>query len=59
MQTSNVDNADGHIRWRHMNNKSANFLLSTAAEPRQLKKASVPGTPGTCDLKRSNILVNR
>ena len=42
------------------NNKSANFLyVDGHAEPRQLKTASVPGTPGTCDLQRSNILVNR
>ena len=43
-----------------MNNKSANFLFVDGhAEPRQLKRASVPATPGECDLKRSNILVNR
>ena len=58
--TSSADEPDGNIRWRHMNNKSANFLFVDGhAEPRQLKRASVPGTPGECDLKRSNILVNR
>jgi prepilin-type N-terminal cleavage/methylation domain-containing protein/prepilin-type processing-associated H-X9-DG protein len=60
MQPGNADLPDGNIRWRHMNNKSANFLFVDGhAEPRQLKKASLPGTPGTCDVKRSNILVNR
>jgi prepilin-type processing-associated H-X9-DG protein len=59
-QYGHLDNPDGNIRWRHMNNKSANFLFVDGhAEPRQLKKASVPGTPGSCDLKRSSILVNR
>jgi prepilin-type N-terminal cleavage/methylation domain-containing protein/prepilin-type processing-associated H-X9-DG protein len=59
-QFTNLDNSDGHIRWRHMNNKSANFLFVDGhAEPRQLKRASVPSTPGDCDLKRSSILVNR
>jgi hypothetical protein len=51
---------DRNIRWRHMANKQANFLFSDAhAEPRQLKRASTPTTPGECDVKRSNILVNR
>jgi prepilin-type processing-associated H-X9-DG protein len=59
-QFTNLDNPDGNIRWRHMNNKSANFLFVDGhAEPRQLKRASVPGTPGECDLRRSSILVNR
>ena len=58
--TTSVDDPDGNIRWRHMNNKSANFLFVDGhAEARQLKRASVPGTPGECDLRRSNILVNR
>ena len=58
--TTSVDDPDGNIRWRHMNNKSANFLFVDGhAEPRQLKRASVPGTPGECYLRRSNILVNR
>jgi len=59
-QFSNVDHPDGNIRWRHMNNKSANFLFVDGhAEPRQLKRASTPTTPGQCDLRRSSILVNR
>jgi prepilin-type processing-associated H-X9-DG protein len=59
-QGGNVDMPDGHIRWRHSSGKSANFLFVDGhAESRQLKRASVPGTPGECDLKRSNILVNR
>ncbi len=59
-QFANVDHPDGNIRWRHMNNKSANFLFVDGhAEPRQLKKASTPTVPGQCDLRRSSILVNR
>ena len=59
-QYGNLDFPDGNIRWRHMNNKSANFLFVDGhAEPRQLKSASTPTTPGQCDLRRSNILVNR
>ena len=51
---------DGNIRWRHMNNKSANFLFADGhAEPRALRKASVGAVAGTCDLKRGNINVNR
>jgi prepilin-type processing-associated H-X9-DG protein len=59
-QFTNIDYPDGNIRWRHNNNKSANFLFADGhAESRQLKRASVPGKPGECDLKRSSILVNR
>ena len=51
---------DGTIRWRHMKNKSANFLFADGhAEPRALKRASVGATPGICDLKRGNINVNK
>ena len=58
--TGSPDDPDRNIRWRHMNNKSANFLFVDGhAEPRQLKRASTPTTPGECDLRRSNILVNR
>jgi prepilin-type processing-associated H-X9-DG protein/prepilin-type N-terminal cleavage/methylation domain-containing protein len=51
---------DGNIRWRHINNKSANFLFADGhAEARALRKASVGAVAGTCDLKRGNINVNR
>jgi prepilin-type N-terminal cleavage/methylation domain-containing protein/prepilin-type processing-associated H-X9-DG protein len=60
MQMGNYDAPDGNIRWRHMRNTQANFLFADGhAEPRRLKKASITGTPGECDLRRSNILVNR
>jgi prepilin-type N-terminal cleavage/methylation domain-containing protein/prepilin-type processing-associated H-X9-DG protein len=51
---------DGNIRWRHLGNKSANFLFADGhVEARALKKASVGATVGSCDLKRGNINVNR
>ena len=47
IMTSSADDPDRNIRWRHMSNKSANFLFVDGhAEPRQLKRASVPATPG-------------
>jgi prepilin-type N-terminal cleavage/methylation domain-containing protein/prepilin-type processing-associated H-X9-DG protein len=55
-----LNGADGNIRWRHMKNKAANFLFCDGhSEPRALKRASTPTTPGLCDLKRANINVNR
>jgi prepilin-type processing-associated H-X9-DG protein len=58
--TGGLGGPDGNIRWRHMRNKSANFLFCDGhAEPRALKRASTATTVGVCDLKRGNINVNR
>ncbi|HEV7301936.1 MAG TPA: prepilin-type N-terminal cleavage/methylation domain-containing protein [Tepidisphaeraceae bacterium] len=50
------NDAAGSIRWRHMANNSANFLFVDGhAESRKLKKASVGGVGGQCDLLKSNV----
>lgn len=60
LPTGGLTGPDGNIRWRHMKNKAANFLFCDGhSEPRALKRASTPTTPGLCDLKRANINVNR
>jgi prepilin-type processing-associated H-X9-DG protein/prepilin-type N-terminal cleavage/methylation domain-containing protein len=58
--TAGLTGPDGNIRWRHMGNRSANFLFADGhVEPRKLKKASVGAVAGSCDLTRGNINVNR